>query len=88
MVSFMGSLALKFVTIAGAVVVSCAVARGLLRAARHAAAGDSEKAAEEALAATVAPISLACDAVAGLVDEATSAARELAAHRAEMQQRQ
>src|SRR4051794_34461350 len=78
MVSFMGSLALKCVTIAGAVVVTCAVARGLVRAARHASRGDREKAAEEALAAAVAPARLAADAVAGLVWEVTAPPRELA----------
>jgi hypothetical protein len=87
MVSFIGSLALKYVTIAGAVVVACAVARCLIRAARHAGAGDHEKAAEEALAAAAAPIKLACDAAAGLVEEVTTA-RGIAAHRAGMQPRQ
>ena len=80
MVSFFGSLALKSLALAGAVVVSCAVARCLVRAARHASRGDREMAAEEALAAAVAPARMAADAVAALVSEAADAARELAGH--------
>jgi hypothetical protein len=75
------SLALKYVTIAGAVVVTCAVARCLVHAARHATAGDYQKAAEETLGATVAPIRLANEAVASLVRDATRAGSDLSAFR-------
>lgn len=77
MIRFIGLLALNYVTTYGAAAATCAVARGLVRAARTALRGERNKAALQAMAAVISPALTAASASTALAAELLDAAGDL-----------